>query len=256
MYVMGDIHGQYAKMVTVLQEAGLIDQRLVWCGGTNRLWFLGDFVDRGPDGIGVIDLVMRLQGEAAQEGGQVGAVMGNHEPLLLAARLFPDHPSGGPGGTFRKDWELNGGIAADLAGLTDRHAAWLAGLPHMLHLDGRLVVHADALFYYRYGQTSDEVNAAIGRVLHSDDTAAWDQLLGDFSERNAFLDGGAEAARDFLARYGGRQIVHGHTPLHRMSGQEAGGVRAPYVYADGLCINFDGGMNSGGPGFVGWLDPV
>ncbi|HYF78955.1 MAG TPA: metallophosphoesterase [Symbiobacteriaceae bacterium] len=255
MYVMGDVHGQYAKVVTVLQGAGLIDQRLAWNGGTNHLWFLGDFVDRGPDGLGVIDLVMRLQGEAAQDGGVVGALLGNHEPLLLAARLFADHPAGGPGGTFLRDWELNGGIAGDLAGLTDRHIEWLVGLRHMVHLDGRLFVHADALFYCRYGQTADEVNAAMGRVLQSDDPAVWDQLLGDFSERNAFLDGGADAARKFLATYGGRQIVHGHTPIHRMAGQRADEVRAPYVYADGLCINFDGGMNSGGPGFVGWLEP-
>lgn len=256
MYVMGDIHGQYGKLVSVLQGAGLIDHRLAWSGGRNHLWFLGDFVDRGPDGLGVIDLVMRLQGEAAADGGLVGALMGNHEPLLLAARLFPDHPAGGPGGTFRKDWEINGGVAADLAGLTDRHVEWLKGLPHMLHLDGRLFVHADALFYYRYGESVDEVNAAIGRVVHSDDPAVWDRLLGEFSERNAFLDGGAEAARQFLATYGGRQIVHGHTPLHRMSGQPPAEVRAPYDYAEGLCINVDGGMNNGGPGFVCRLDPL
>ncbi|MDF2629799.1 MAG: Metallophosphoesterase [Symbiobacteriaceae bacterium] len=248
MYVMGDVHGQYAKLVGVLQGAGLINERLAWSGATEHLWFMGDFVDRGPEGLGVIDLVMRLQGEAAQVGGLVGALMGNHEPLLLSARLFPDKPAGGPGGTFLKDWEMNGGVAADLAGLTDRHVEWLVGLPHLVHLDGRLFVHADALFYYRYGRTVAEVNGALGRVLRSDDVAAWDQLLGDYSEHGAFRD--AAAAREFLATYGGRQIVHGHTPVHRMTGRPAGEVRAPYVYAEGLCINTDGGMYSGGPGFL------
>lgn len=250
MYVMGDIHGQYAKLTRVLQEARLVDQRLAWSGGSETLWFMGDFIDRGPEGLAVIDLLMRLQGEAAAAGGTVGALMGNHEPLLLSARLFPNAPAGGPGGTFLKDWEANGGVAADLLGLTERHVEWLLELPHMLHLDGRLFVHADALFYYRYGKTAEEVNRSLANVLRSSDTIAWDKLLGDFSERDAFFRGGAETAQEFLQTYSGTQIVHGHTPLHRMAGQKASESTAPYIYADGLCINVDGGLYCGGPGFV------
>lgn len=247
MYIVGDIHGQYAKLITLLQTSGLIDTQLAWAAQKSTLWFMGDFVDRGPDGLAVVDLVMRLQREAAEDGGTVGALMGNHEPLLLGALLFPNEPTTGPGGTFLTDWERNGGVPADLHGLTDRHVDWLLNLPHMVHLDDRLLLHADALFYYRYGHTADEVNANMTKVLHSKDTEAWDHLLGDFSEREAFAKpGGEAAARTFLQTYGGRQIMHGHTPLHRMTLD----TTKPYLYASGLCVNVDGGMYCGGPGFI------
>lgn len=40
------------------------------------------------DGIGAVDLAMRLQQEAPAAGGRVHALIGNHEPLLLAAHKF------------------------------------------------------------------------------------------------------------------------------------------------------------------------
>lgn len=32
-YVVGDIHGQYAKLVQLLQRAGLVGDSLAWTGG-------------------------------------------------------------------------------------------------------------------------------------------------------------------------------------------------------------------------------
>ena len=40
-----------------------------WSGGRASLWLLRDYVDRGPDGVGVIELIMRLQEQAADAGG-------------------------------------------------------------------------------------------------------------------------------------------------------------------------------------------
>jgi hypothetical protein len=94
--VIGDIHGQYTKLVSLLRNAELVDDTLSWKGGTTNLWFMGDFFDRGPDGIAVIDLVMRLQQEAQGAGGQVESLLGNHEVLILAAQRFGEQPSGGP----------------------------------------------------------------------------------------------------------------------------------------------------------------
>ena len=64
-------------------------------GRDARLWLVGDLVDRGPDGVGVIELVRRLQRE-----GDVHCLLGNHELLLLAARRFPDVDAGDPGARF------------------------------------------------------------------------------------------------------------------------------------------------------------
>jgi len=249
IYVMGDLHGQYAKATRILQEAGLLASDLSWSGGEAELWFMGDFFDRGPDGIGCLDLVMRLQTEAAAAGGKVEALLGNHEPLILGALRFPNAPSTGPGKSFLADWEMNGGLQSDLERLTPAHVDWLTSRPALALVGDDLLAHADALFYTRYGATVDQVNAAMGALLTGDDTAAWDQLLGDFAERLAFRDRPDRAAA-FLQQYGGKRIIHGHTPISYMSAQPPAEVTEAYPYRDGLCVNVDAGLYRGSPGFL------
>ena len=244
MYVIGDIHGQLGKLTRLLRRAGLVGEDGRWAAGEAGLLFVGDFFDRGEDGIGVVDRVMRLQEEASDAGGRVHALLGNHEALILAAHRFGTPP-------FLRAWKQNGGRDADLTRLHDRHLAWLLALPAMeRHGDG-LYVHADAEFYRGYGGTSAEVNAGFREILAGDDPEAWYLLLDRFTQRHAFAAPGnpAPAAR-FLARYGGRQIVHGHTPIPLVTSRPAEAATAAYVYAAGLCVNVDGGMFLGGPGFV------
>ena len=99
LYVVGDVHGYLGELRAALHESGLIDEDGHWSAGSARLWFLGDFTDRGPDGIGVIELVMQLSAEAAAAGGYCRALMGNHELLLLGAHRFGDTPVNSVGGT-------------------------------------------------------------------------------------------------------------------------------------------------------------
>jgi hypothetical protein len=257
LYIVGDIHGQYEKLTGLLRRAGLIDEQLAWAGGTARLWLLGDFFDRGPGAIAAIDLVIRLQAEAAAAGGAVQSLIGNHEPLIMAALRFGDQPTGW-GGTFLGDWFRNGGDLATLAQLTPARVAWLAGLPAMALVDDRLLIHADSTMYSSYGDTIEQVNQAFGALLSSDNPAAWDRLLGQFSERLAFADSdpdGAARARRMLADFGGRQIIHGHTPISYVSRRAPASIAEPLIYAGGLCVNVDGGMYQGGPGFVYRAEP-
>ena len=48
---------------------------------------LGDLLDRGDDSRKVMDLLMRLQGEAAAAGGRVHVVLGNHEAMNVLGDL-------------------------------------------------------------------------------------------------------------------------------------------------------------------------
>jgi hypothetical protein len=79
----GDVHGAYPALVELLQTAGLVDSELHWTGGRTHAVSLGDLLDRGPDVRQVLDLVMRLQGEARAAGGDVHVVLGNHEAMNL-----------------------------------------------------------------------------------------------------------------------------------------------------------------------------
>ena len=66
LWVMGDVHGWLDRARGVLDRAGVVDSAGHWQAGDNTLAFLGDLVDRGPDGIGVIDWIMRLEAESAE----------------------------------------------------------------------------------------------------------------------------------------------------------------------------------------------
>ena len=81
--VVGDVHGAHSALVAVLSATGLIDSQSHWTGGTTHLVSLGDLVDRGPESRAVLDLMMRLQREAAAAGGRVHVVLGNHEVMNL-----------------------------------------------------------------------------------------------------------------------------------------------------------------------------
>ena len=250
-YVIGDIHGQFKKLTMLLQHAKLIQQDLSWSGSNATLWFLGDYFDRGPDGVAVIDLIMRLQHEAETVGGSVHALLGNHETLLLAAYRF-GRRSTGLGSNFISRWKQNGGNPKDLKKLTMHHLEWLAALPPMALNEDTLLIHADASLYIKYGRSIEEVNATFKKILSRSDTLTWEEMLDDFARRGAFSHtlGGDEFLRRFLDMYGGKRIVHGHTPIYFMRGIKPKQVTEAWTYANGLCTDVDGGIFIGGPGFV------
>lgn len=251
-FVIGDIHGHPETLTSLLRDAGLIGADDAWRGADSALWLLGDLTDRGPDGIGAIELVRRLQGEAAATGGAVTVLLGNHDILLVAASPYCAAAGPRAAPVFQFDWLSNGGRARDLERLTADHAAWLTSLPAMALVQDHLLIHADALIYADYGASVAQVNQTISRLLHSRDPLAWDRLFGDFCQRLAFTDArdGVANAEAMLRRFGGRRILHGHTPIPLVTGQPAAEAREPLAYADGRCLNLDGGIFLGGPGFV------
>ncbi|HEY3482993.1 MAG TPA: metallophosphoesterase, partial [Streptomyces sp.] len=167
LYVVGDVHGYLDELLAALRANGLVDDEGHWSAGSARLWFLGDFTDRGPDGIGVIELVMQLSAEAAAAGGYCRALMGNHELLLLGAHRFGDTPVNSTGGTasFLAAWRLNGGQPSDMERLEDRHLTWMSRLDAAHVTDGHLLMHSDTTAYLDYGSSVEEMNDAVTGVL-------------------------------------------------------------------------------------------
>nr|WP_323372042.1 metallophosphoesterase [Streptomyces katsurahamanus] len=258
LYVVGDVHGYLDELVDALVAQGLIDADGHWTAGNARLWFLGDFTDRGPDGIGVIDLVMRLSAEAAAAGGYCKALMGNHELLLLGAKRFGDTPvnSGAGTATFQAAWLLNGGQKSDMDRLQDVHLQWMARLDAVVEEDRHLLLHSDTTAYLEYGSTIEDVNETVHEILTRNDAdECWD-LFRKLTKRFAFRDSaGPQAVRELLATYGGSRIVHGHSPIPYLLGEvgtedgEDGDrpvVEGPHIYADGLAIAMDGGVTMAG----------
>jgi hypothetical protein len=257
-YAVGDVHGCLGPLREALGTAEFVDGAGRWRAGTASLWFLGDLTDRGPDGVGVLDLVMDLQRQAHEAGGEVNCLLGNHELMLLAAHL-PEYsnPRFTPQAEelahqmFRERWVGNGGKEADSARLTDEHLAWIAALPAMALLDGHLLMHADTIGYRNYGSSVDEVNDAVAEILSGPvDLEQIDELTHMMTKRFAFASDRGEAASELLAEFGGRQIVHGHSPVPLLLGKDPQEVTGPLVYAGGYAANFDTGTFLGGPCFV------
>lgn len=252
-YVVGDVHGHLDELLAALADAGLVDEETNWAGGDAHLWFLGDFVDRGPDGIGVIDLVMRLGREAAEAGGQVQALLGNHEILLLGMHRFGDTevPSDFGPRSFGRSWEMNGGQITDQDAVTDSHVEWLISRPALALIGEHLLMHSDTIEYLVWGGNIEEINAGIEEVLRSDDLVEWWEVWRRLTTRHAFRGPhGAAVARQLLQVLGGDQVVHGHSVIADQLGLAPGLVEEPYQYADGLALGVDGGVFVGGPCLV------
>ena len=84
---IGDIHGSYDGLVSILRAADLLSEEGNWAGGTDTLVQTGDFLDRGAQTREVMDLLQRLQKEASAAGGRVEVLLGNHEALNLLGEL-------------------------------------------------------------------------------------------------------------------------------------------------------------------------
>lgn len=84
---VADIHGNADGFAAVLEAAGLIDGQRRWIGGRATLVQTGDYTDRGPQVREAMDLLMRLEDEAAAAGGRVIVLLGNHEVMNMMRDL-------------------------------------------------------------------------------------------------------------------------------------------------------------------------
>ena len=84
---IADVHGAYEAMVETLKKADVLDGELAWSAGATHLVIVGDILDRGPRSRDAMDLLMRLEVEAAAAGGKVQVLIGNHESMNLIGDL-------------------------------------------------------------------------------------------------------------------------------------------------------------------------
>lgn len=121
-YVIGDIQGCFITLKRLLD-------RLDFERGRDRLWLVGDLVNRGPDSLSVLRWSMELVEE-----GVATTVLGNHDLHLIACAEGVRSP--------RRGDTLDAVLEAP-----DRDALceWLASRPLLYRESDRVLVHAGLL---------------------------------------------------------------------------------------------------------------
>uniref|UniRef100_UPI004056CD1F metallophosphoesterase n=1 Tax=Alistipes sp. TaxID=1872444 RepID=UPI004056CD1F len=221
VFVMSDPHGNMDYVVNLLQGNGVIDDKLNWCYGNNHLVIIGDIFDRGNDVTQLFWLVYKLEHEAAQVGGVVSFLLGNHETLVLANdlryctekyKILADKLEVPYAQLYGKDSELG---------------RWLATRNTIQIIDKNLYVHAGfSKAFYDWNLTIPTINEGISKAL----------FMGKkerkaSSEMNAFLYGNSgpiwyrglvrnkekynpissDTLKRILKRYGVKRLIIGHT---------------------------------------------
>lgn len=152
-YVIGDIHGCLAELERLVDALPL--------ARGDRLVFLGDYIDRGPDSRGVVSYLVSLRQEMA--GVEFVFLKGNHEDMLLSyLGLSGQHGemflANGGKATFSSYGIEPRKVSADraLAMIPSSHLDFFQGLNRYYIMDPFLCVHAGVQPEKTLADQSDE----------------------------------------------------------------------------------------------------
>lgn len=145
-WVIPDIHGCVRTLETIIEKQIMPNKN-------DLLVFLGDYIDRGPDSKGVIDIITDLQNNEYN----VVALKGNHEDYCVKAH-FEDKKKRGFLGIrsktkVQKEWEMHGGVqtlesfnAEWPRDIPEKYIRWMQDLPYYHIVDEFVIVHAGLNF--------------------------------------------------------------------------------------------------------------
>lgn len=175
-YVITDIHGCAATFLKLLREQ-------VKPAKEDDIYLLGDYVDRGPNSKGVLDIIFEMQ----QDGFAVKCLRGNHEQFLLDA--LEDR-------RFEMHWLDNNGGAEALASfgvdsvhdIPSKYIRFIEDLPYYFELPDYFLVHAG--FNFKTEKPFEDKEAML--------------MIRNFPVNHQVVKG--------------KSIIHGHTPtpLHKI----------------------------------------
>ena len=133
--VLSDVHGEYSVYLGLLQEMGVIDDSLNWAYGKGHLVLLGDVFDRGATVTEVLWHLFGLEKQAADAGGRVHLLLGNHELMVLSEDLRYIHPK------YSKVERITRTKYSDLFSANSVLGIWLRSKPVIITINDIIFTH-------------------------------------------------------------------------------------------------------------------
>ena len=205
---LGDVHGAYDRLLHLLQTGGIAraDPKAkggyAWAGGKRTLVSVGDLIDKGPQSLEVLDLMMSLQSGARAAGGDVIVTLGNHEAEFLARPGKKKKAE-----QFERELSERHIDLHDVAEGRNAYGRFFLGLPVAARVNGWFFCHA--------GSTSGMSLTQIGNHFRSVvDSGRWKNpfLIGDDSLLEARKWWKGDMDNKDLAALPAAHIVFGHDP--------------------------------------------
>lgn len=170
IFAIGDLHGCSRTFEKLLMEKIRLQK-------DDKLYCIGDYIDRGPDSKGVIDLILKLR----SAGYHIYTLRGNHEQMMMDAA--DDKKA-------LKNWLDNGGKSTlksfgikSLNDLPGEYLSFLNETEYYLQEDNYIFAHA--------GLNFKNIN-----LFEDKEAMLWER--GFFPQQPALED---------------RLLIHGHTPI-------------------------------------------
>ncbi|MBE6346646.1 MAG: serine/threonine protein phosphatase [Bacteroidales bacterium] len=177
-WVVPDIHGCLNTLKSLIENRINLSK-------SDAIYFLGDYIDRGPDSKGVIDYIMSLQ----NAGYEIHCLRGNHEDYCLRA-WEADKKRFMFRSNIEKDWRKNGASSTlDSFGvkrprdIDEKYINWIKKTEYYIELDDCILVHAG-------------MNFNISNPFEDTSSMMW--------IRNFKVDPN---------KVGGKKVIHGHVPV-------------------------------------------
>lgn len=177
-WVVPDIHGCLNTLKSLIENRINLSK-------SDAIYFLGDYIDRGPDSKGVIDYIMSLQ----NAGYDIHCLRGNHEDYCLRA-WEADKKRFMFRSNIEKDWRKNGASSTlDSFGvkrprdIDEKYINWIKKTEYYIELDDCILVHAG-------------MNFNISNPFEDTSSMMW--------IRNFKVDPN---------KVGGKKVIHGHVPV-------------------------------------------
>ena len=140
-WVIPDIHGHIKTLKSLIEDRIALSK-------SDVIYFLGDYIDRGPDSKSVIDFIMSLQ----DSGFDVNCIRGNHEDYCIKAweadqKRFLFHSK------IEKEWRKNGANrtlnsfgAKRPRDINKHYIDWMKETKLYIELENHILVHAGLNF--------------------------------------------------------------------------------------------------------------